>query len=117
LGVRKIHHSEELERNGMTITQREVHLINHPQALPQHDDFAIVETSVDDPADGQLLIRNDYMSVDPAMRPRLSNGQQALNTAMMGGAIGTVVASKHADFKEGDTVQNQQGFREYFLIS
>jgi NADPH-dependent curcumin reductase CurA len=115
LGVRKIHHSEELERNGMTITQREVHLINHPQALPQHDDFAIVETSVDDPADGELLIRNDYMSVDPAMRPRLSNGQQALNTAMMGGAIGTVVASKHADFKEGDTVQNQQGFREYFL--
>ena len=99
----------------MAINQREVHLVNHPDGLPAPGDFAVVETSIEDPGEGQLLVRNDYMSVDPAMRPRLSNGQQALNTAMMGGAIGTVVASRHADFKEGDCVQNQQGFREYFL--
>jgi NADPH-dependent curcumin reductase CurA len=99
----------------MTISQREVHLINHPDGMPQPSDFAVVETSIDDPGEGQLLVRNDYMSVDPAMRPRLSNGQQALNTPMMGGAIGTVVASRHADFAEGDCVQSQQGFCEYFL--
>jgi len=99
----------------MTISQREVHLINHPDGMPKPSDFAVVETSIDDPGEGQLLVRNDYMSVDPAMRPRLSNGQQALNTPMMGGAIGTVVASRHADFAEGDRVQSQQGFCEYFL--
>jgi len=99
----------------MAIQQREVHLINHPEGLPAKEDFAVVETSVDDPAEGQVLIRNDYMSVDPAMRPRLSNGQQALNSAMTGGAIGTVVASRHNGYKEGDQVQHQQGFREYLL--
>ena len=99
----------------MAISQREVHLINHPDGMPKPSDFAVVETSIDDPGEGQLLVRNDYMSVDPAMRPRLSNGQQALNTPMMGGAIGTVVASRHADFAEGDRVQSQQGFCEYFL--
>jgi NADPH-dependent curcumin reductase CurA len=99
----------------MTIEQREVHLINHPDGMPAREDFAIIEATVADPAQGQLLIRNDYMSVDPAMRPRLSNCQQALNTAMMGGAVGQVVASRHPDFKEGDTVQHQLGFREYAL--
>jgi NADPH-dependent curcumin reductase CurA len=99
----------------MAISQREVHLINHPDGMPQPSDFAVVETSVEDPDQGQLLIRNDYMSVDPAMRPTLSNGQRRLNTVMTGGAIGTVVASRHPDFKEGDCVQSQQGFCEYFL--
>ncbi len=99
----------------MPISQKEVHLISHPDGLPAQSDFAIVETTVADPGSGEMLVRNDYMSVDPAMRPRLSNGQQALNEAMMGGAIGTVVASSHPDFSEGDRVQNQQGFREYFL--
>jgi len=99
----------------MAIEQREVHLIHHPDGMPVRGDFAIVETSVGEPGEGQLLIRNDYMSVDPAMRPRLSNGQQPLNAPMLGGAIGKVVASRHPDFKEGDTVQHQQGFCEYAL--
>ena len=99
----------------MPITQREVHLVQHPDGLPALSDFSIVETTLADPGPGEVLVRNDYMSVDPAMRPRLSNGQQALNETMMGGAIGTVVASANSDFAEGDRVQSQQGFREYFL--
>jgi len=99
----------------MTIRQREVHLIAHPDALPTAEHFRVVETEIGDPADGEILVKNQFMSVDPAMRPRLSNGQQPLNRAMGGGAIGVVVASRHEAFKEGDLVQHQAGFREYWL--
>lgn len=94
---------------------REVHLTAHPDGMPTPDQFKVIETEIPDPGEDQLLIRNNYMSVDPAMRPRLSNGQQPLNVAMGGGAIGTVIASRHAGFKEGDIVQHQAGFREMYL--
>jgi NADPH-dependent curcumin reductase CurA len=93
---------------------REVHLIERPQGLPLPAQFRIVETDIADPADGQLLVQNIYMSVDPAMRPRLA-GPTALNQAMMGGAIGRVLKSRNPAFKEGDHVESMNGFREYFL--
>jgi len=99
----------------MALKQREVHLINHPDGLPTVADFRVVETTVAEPAAGEVLIRNLFMSVDPAMRPRLAVGQQPLNKAMGAGAIGVVAASRHAEFKEGDLVQHQAGFREYWL--
>lgn len=89
-------------------------MIERPQGLPTAAQFALVETQVAEPADGQVLVENIYMSVDPAMRPRLS-GQQPLNQAMMGGAIGRVVKSRHAAFKAGDFVESMQGFRQFFL--
>jgi len=93
---------------------REVHLIERPQGLPLPAQFRIVETDVADPADGQLLVQNIYMSVDPAMRPRLA-GATALNEAMMGGAIGRVLKSRNAAFQEGDHIESMNGFREYFV--
>ena len=101
----------------MPIRQREVHLIAQPDALPTEAHFRVVETDVGDPRDGEILVRNQFMSVDPAMRPALSNGAQPLNRAMGGGAIGVVVASRNAAFKEGDLVQHQAGFREYWISS
>ena len=47
---------------------REVHLIERPQGLPTPAQFRIVETDVADPGEGQVLVENIYMSVDPAMR-------------------------------------------------
>jgi NADPH-dependent curcumin reductase CurA len=93
---------------------QEVHLIDRPQAVPTPEQFKLVEVEIADPGDGQVLVENIYMSVDPAMRPRLA-GQQALNVAMMGGAIGRVLKSRHAAFKEGDYVESMNGFRQYFV--
>jgi len=93
---------------------REVHLIERPQGLPVPQQFRIVEADIEDPAEGQLLVENIYMSVDPAMRPRLA-GPTALNEAMMGGAIGRVLKSRNALFEEGDHVESMNGFREYFV--
>ena len=93
---------------------KEVHLLERPQGLPTLAQFAILETDVPEPAAGELLVENIYMSVDPAMRPRLA-GQTPLNEAMGGGAIGRVLKSRHAGYREGDVVQSMQGFREYFI--
>jgi NADPH-dependent curcumin reductase CurA len=92
---------------------REIHLIQRPTGAPTPDDFALVERDVADAGEGEVLVENLLMSVDPAMRPRLTAGQ-ALNETMMGGALGRVVQSKHSDFAVGDLVSNRLGFREYF---
>src|ERR1700675_2844859 len=93
---------------------REVHLIERPTGLPVPEQFRIVETDVADLAEGQLLVQNIYMSVDPAMRPRLA-GPTALNEAMIGGAIGRVLKSRNAAFSVGDHVESMNGFRECFV--
>jgi hypothetical protein len=98
----------------MSTASREVHLIKRPEGAPAADDFALVATEVPEPADGQVLVRNLLMSVDPAMRPRMSVGQ-ALDEAMMGGAIGRIERSRNPDFKEGDLVSHRFGFREAFV--
>lgn len=93
---------------------REVHLIARPAGLPRPDQFALVETRVNDAADGQVMVRNLYMSVDPVMRSQL-NAMTPLNEAMRGAAIGVVVQSRSPDFSVGDLVSHYLGFREYFL--
>lgn len=101
----------------MSFTSREVHLVSRPDGLPTPDNFQIVETNVPEPAAGEFVVKNLYMSVDPAMRPPLTNGQTKLDQVMGGGAIGKVVQSRHPDFAEGSYVQHRFGFREYLLSS
>ena len=91
---------------------REIHLVQRPNGLPADSDFALVEKTVGDAADGEVLVQNLLMSVDPAMRPRLTAGQ-ALGEAMGGGALGRVVQSKLDGFAVGDLVTHRHGFREY----
>jgi NADPH-dependent curcumin reductase CurA len=98
----------------MPTTSREVHLVRRPEGAPVAEDFALVETQVADPGEGEVLVRNLLMSVDPAMRPRMSVGQ-ALGEAMLGGAIGRVEKSRHPALKEGELVSSRFGFREAFV--
>jgi len=98
----------------MPTPSREVHLVRRPEGAPVAADFALVEASVPDPGDGEVLVRNLMMSVDPAMRPRLS-GDQKLNEAIGGGAVGRVEKSRNPAFREGDLVNNRFGFREAFV--
>ncbi len=91
-----------------------VHLVKRPAGMPTEDDFALVRTSLAEPADGEVLVRNLYISVDPYMRPRLA-AAQALDVAMEGGAIGRVEASRDSSLGEGDLVLSRFGFRESFV--
>ena len=92
----------------------EIHLVQRPDGMPRETDFAMVERDIPDARDGEIRIENLYMSVDPAMRPRLSRGQ-ALNEAIGGPATGRVTQSKKPAFKEGDIVQHRQSFRQHLI--
>jgi len=96
----------------MPTKSREIHLVKRPDGLPKLDDFKVVDVVLPDIADGQLLIEQLDMSVDPAMRPRLTSGYE-LDRVMSGGALGRVTKSRNPQFAEGDLVHNMQGFREY----
>ena len=93
----------------------EVHLIKRPDGLPKTTDFEIVKRKIGRLEKGQVLIKNLYMSVDPAMRPPLTSGQTKLNEAMPGSALGIVADSKNPAFSEGDYVLSRNGFREFFV--
>jgi len=98
----------------MSTPSREVHLVRRPEGALQPGDFALVTTDVADPGEGEVLVRNLVMSVDPALRPRMSVGQE-LGEAVMGGALGRIEKSRNAAFREGDLVNSRFGFREAFV--
>jgi NADPH-dependent curcumin reductase CurA len=100
-----------------TRSSTEIHLHTRPEGIPTAECFRTVKTEVPDAGPGQVLVRNIYMSVDPAMRPPMSNGQQPLDQVMGASAIGRVEQSQHASFAVGDTVESRNGFREFFISS
>ena len=99
---------------------REVRLVARPQGFPTEDLFEVAEAPVPDPAEGQVLIRNAYFSVDPYMRPRMNDVRSyvapfTLGEAMTGGAVGRIAVSRSPRFAEGDWVVHPLGWREWAL--
>jgi len=99
---------------------REIHLAARPQGAPRPEDFSLVEVDVPDPGDGQVLIRNAYMSVDPYMRGRMNDAKSytppfQLGQALTGGAVGQVMASRNDRLAEGTWVVHDLGWRELAL--
>jgi len=103
----------------MMTRSREVQLKRRPSGLPQPDDFQIAEVDVGTPGEGFVLVKNICMSVDPYMRGRMVDRKSyappfKIGAAMNGGAIGRVLESKHPEFREGDYVESNFGWREGF---
>ena len=78
----------------------EIHLTDYPQGLPTMQSFRFVETEIIPPKDGEVTIRNSYMSVDPYMRGRMTGiktyaDPYQLNAVMTAGAVGEITASAH----------------------
>jgi NADPH-dependent curcumin reductase CurA len=99
---------------------REIRLVARPQGFPGEDLFEIAETAIPEPAEGQLLIRNAYFSVDPYMRPRMNDVRSyvapfTLGEAMTGGAVGRVAVSRNPRHTAGDWVVHPLGWREWAL--
>ncbi|HET9379565.1 MAG TPA: NADP-dependent oxidoreductase [Streptomyces sp.] len=100
---------------------REWHLLSRPVGLPTPGDFALVESEVPTPGEGQVLVRNTHLSVDPYMRGRMSAAKSyvapfELGEVMQGGAVGEVVASNAEGFAVGDHVLHFLGWREYAAV-
>jgi NADPH-dependent curcumin reductase CurA len=97
---------------------RAVHLKARPKGWPTPEDFAVVEAELTPPGDGEVLVRNLFMSVDPYMRGRMNAGKSyaapyRLDDAMYGGAVGEVVESRFPGLAEGDVVLHELGWREH----
>jgi len=102
------------------ITSREIRLMSHPTGIPTPANFSLTQTELEPLQDGQVLVRNLYMSVDPYMRGRMNSGKSyvppfELGQPMTGGAVGEVVESRADQFKPGDAVTSSYGWREYFI--
>ncbi|MDI4633967.1 NADP-dependent oxidoreductase [Pelomonas sp. V22] len=104
-----------------TLINQQILLASRPQGEPSVDNFRLVQTEVPALAEGQVLVRNHYLSLDPYMRGRMNDGKsyaapQPLNGVMIGGTVGEVVDSKNAHFKAGDKVVGMGGWQEYQLV-
>ena len=102
-------------------TSREIHLASRPEGWPTDENFRLTEVSVPELQDGQILVRNTNMSVDPYMRGRMNDVKSyvppfALDAPLDGGAVGEVLESRSAAHKPGDTVLHGLGWRDYAVI-
>src|SRR3954451_1491923 len=105
----------------MPTASREIQLAARPHGEPQPTDFELAEVELPDPGPGQILVRNTYMSVDPYMRGRMNDVKSyvppfQLGQALVGAAVGDVVASAAEGYAEGDVVVHQLGWREHALL-
>lgn len=104
------------------ISSREVRLAARPVGMPKPSDFALAEAPAPEPKDGEIQVRNLWMSVDPYMRGRMIDRKSyvppfEVGKPLEGGAIGEVTASKAAGFAAGDLVSTMRGWREAFTAS
>jgi NADPH-dependent curcumin reductase CurA len=100
---------------------REIQLAARPVGRPVPANFRLAESPLPELRDGQILVRNLYISVDPYMRGRMNDAKSysapfALDAALDGGAIGEVIASRSEARKVGDAVVHQLGWREYAVL-
>jgi len=99
---------------------KQVLLARHPDGWVKESDFRIVEQPLPSLTDGQLLVKNQFLSLDPYMRGRMNAWKSyapgvEIGHVMVGGTVGEVAESKNAAFKAGDTVLGSFGWQQYGL--
>ena len=99
---------------------RQIVLAARPQGKPQLTDFRLEETAIPTPSDGQILLRVQYLSLDPYMRGRMDDRKSYAKPVLVGGvmegeSVATVIASKHPGYSEGDIVLAHTGWRTHAL--
>jgi NADPH-dependent curcumin reductase CurA len=99
-------------------TNRQVRLKARPNGIPQAEHFELAEATVPELAQGQFLVRNEFLSVEPAMRGWVSavanySTPVGIGEVMRAFAAGKVVASRHPGYAEGEAVMGMFGWQEY----
>ncbi len=106
----------------LNLSNREIRLKSRPENLPSAENFELAEVSVPEPKDGEVVVKNLFMSVDPYMRGRMRDMKSysapfEIGEALTGGCIGKIIHSKADDFKTGEYVNTMYGWREYSVSS
>lgn len=100
---------------------RQIILHSRPTGQASEDNFRLVRAATPQLQDGQLLVRNHYLSLDPYMRGRMNDSRsyaapQPLGQVMVGGTAGEVVESRNPDYLVGDRVVARGGWQEYSVL-
>lgn len=101
------------------VQSKQIELVSRPDGMPQQSNFEMRTAEVGPIKDGEILVKNQWMSVDPYMRGRMKDTDSyvppfQIDEPLEGGCIGEVIQSQNADFKEGDMVLGNLGWREYW---
>ncbi|EGR0081932.1 NADP-dependent oxidoreductase [Vibrio vulnificus] len=101
-------------------TNRQIVLASRPVGAPTADNFALTQSDIPTPAQGEMLLRSVYLSLDPYMRGRMSDAKSyaepvGIDEVMVGGTVCQVEASNHAEFEEGEWVLAYTGWQDYAL--
>ena len=100
---------------------RRLVLASRPTGAPSSDNFRLEQTDIPQPAQGQVLLRTVFLSLDPYMRGRMSDAPSyaepvAIDDVMVGGTVNRVVESRLDGFAEGDWVLSYTcGWQDYAL--
>ncbi|BBO70939.1 NADP-dependent oxidoreductase [Desulfosarcina alkanivorans] len=99
---------------------RRIVLAQRPLGGPVPENFRLEKVAVPEPADGQVLLRTVYLSLDPYMRGRMSDAPSyadpvKVDEVMVGGTVSRVEVSRHPDFKTGEWVLAYSGWQDYAL--
>jgi NADPH-dependent curcumin reductase CurA len=102
----------------MSETNRQILLASRPTGWVEESNFRLVESPLPQIADGQVLVRNHFLSLDPYMRGRMNDAKSyaqpvKLGDVMVGGTAGEVIESKNPKFKVGDKVVGYLGWQLY----
>jgi NADPH-dependent curcumin reductase CurA len=103
---------------GSPKVNRRIVLAKRPSGEPTPADFRLEEIPIPTVQDGEMLLQTMYLSLDPYMRGRMSDGPSyaapaKLNEVMVGGTVSRVLVSRNPRFKEGDMVSSYSGWQEY----
>jgi NADPH-dependent curcumin reductase CurA len=103
-----------------TLSNQQFRLAARPVGLPKDSDWQRTSEPVRELADGEILVKVLYLSLDPAMRGWMNEGKSyippvGIGEVMRAGGIGRVVASKSPKFKVGDFVSGGTGVQEYWI--
>ena len=91
----------------------QIHLKNRIVGMPKEEDFEVVEVPLPEPEEGEILVQNIYISVDPYMRGGMRSAEQV--KPLDGGCVGRIVLSNSNKFKVGDYVTGYLGWRDYYI--
>ena len=99
-------------------TNKQVLLASRPTGWVKESDFSIVEQPLASAGDGEVLVRNLFLSLDPYMRGRMNASKSyaagvELGAVMVGGTVGEVMESRNPAFKAGDIVVGSFGWQQY----
>lgn len=106
----------------MTTMNRQWTLAERPVGEFDENTFKLIESPIPKPGDGEFLVRNIWLSVDPYMRGRMNAAKSyakpvEIGAVMEGGTVGEVIQSNHPDFRIGDIVDERLGWQEYAVTN